>query len=81
MIVAAATICTGCGTFRSIEQWKCDRLGLCWFGVRPSNAYGPQSYGPQSYGAPGDPYGAMMAPSALPGPQYGPPMVVPQQGY
>jgi hypothetical protein len=27
---------TGCGVFRSVEQWKCDRLGMCYFGTRPS---------------------------------------------
>lgn len=43
---------SGCGVFRSIEQWKCDNMGLCWFGLRPSNTmhYGPP---PAEFAAPG----------------------------
>jgi hypothetical protein len=26
---------SGCGLFRGIEQWKCDRLGWCHFGTQP----------------------------------------------
>jgi hypothetical protein len=37
LLVLAVVPATGCGMFRSVEQWKCDRLGLCWFGIRPSN--------------------------------------------
>lgn len=29
---------TGCGIFRATEQWKCDNLGLCWFGIQPSHS-------------------------------------------
>ena len=33
-----ATICLpGCGMLRSIEQWKCDHLGMCHFGTQPSS--------------------------------------------
>ena len=28
----------GCGLIRRTEQWKCDNLGLCFFGMQPSNA-------------------------------------------
>jgi hypothetical protein len=27
---------SGCGILRSIEQWKCDHLGMCHFGVAPT---------------------------------------------
>ena len=30
---------TGCGTLRNIEQWKCDNLGMCHFGITPSLPY------------------------------------------
>lgn len=33
-----AVSCTGCGTLRSIEQWKCDNWGMCMFGVQPSGS-------------------------------------------
>lgn len=27
---------TGCGALRNIEQWKCDNMGMCHFGITPS---------------------------------------------
>ncbi len=27
----------GCSTMQAIDQWKCDNLGWCCFGVQPSN--------------------------------------------
>jgi hypothetical protein len=27
---------SGCETMRAIDQWKCDALGICCFGTRPS---------------------------------------------
>jgi hypothetical protein len=26
----------GCHITRSVEQWKCDRFGMCHFGITPS---------------------------------------------
>lgn len=26
----------GCSALRGIEQWKCDNMGMCHFGLRPS---------------------------------------------
>jgi hypothetical protein len=26
----------GCGAVRNLEQWKCDRWGMCHFGIQPS---------------------------------------------
>ena len=38
----------GCRVFRGIEQWKCDKLGMCYFGTTPSNYYGsPRLSAPQ----------------------------------
>lgn len=37
MLATALLPATGCGVFRATEQWKCDNLGLCLFGMRPSN--------------------------------------------
>jgi len=30
---------TGCGVLRNIEQWKCDNMGMCHFGITPSMPY------------------------------------------
>lgn len=35
LLVFLSSFC-GCRIFRGIEQWKCDRLGLCHFGTTPS---------------------------------------------
>lgn len=36
---------SGCETMRAIDQWKCDALGICCFGVQPSYQQGyPQAY-------------------------------------
>ena len=35
----------GCRMIRGVEQWKCDNLGMCYFGTSPSG--GPQAYAPQ----------------------------------
>ena len=39
LVVLAAGLlpATGCGLIRRTEQWKCDNLGLCFFGMQPSN--------------------------------------------
>jgi hypothetical protein len=50
---------TGCGFLRNVEQWKCDNLGMCHFGITPtvshahvwdSNAQSP----PPFYSDPGE---------------------------
>lgn len=39
---------SGCGTLRAIEQYKCDRWGMCYFGIQPTPTYPPgQVYIPQ----------------------------------
>lgn len=38
LLVTSSCLLTGCGALRSIEQWKCDNLGMCHFGVKPSQA-------------------------------------------
>jgi len=38
LLVSSCCLLTGCGALRSIEQWKCDKLGMCHFGVTPSQA-------------------------------------------
>jgi hypothetical protein len=42
----------GCGIVRGIEQWKCDRLGMCHFGIQPSAppSYGPSGFSPNVHG-------------------------------
>jgi hypothetical protein len=44
LAVLAVLGSTGCSCFRAVDQWKCDRLGICCFGVQPSC--------PQPYAAP-----------------------------
>jgi hypothetical protein len=34
--IALIGVVPGCGIIRNIEQWKCDNLGLCHFGIEPS---------------------------------------------
>lgn len=36
ILLVAVISASGCGVMRSVEQWKCDRLGMCHFGTRPS---------------------------------------------
>jgi hypothetical protein len=36
MLLASLIFTTGCGTFRRMEQWKCDHLGICQFGTTPT---------------------------------------------
>jgi hypothetical protein len=37
LVLSASLLSTcGCSTFRNVEQWKCDNLGMCHFGIRPS---------------------------------------------
>jgi len=36
VLTAVVGFASGCGTIRTIEQWKCDNMGLCHFGIRPS---------------------------------------------
>ena len=41
ILVALAAIvssASGCCLIRATEQWKCDNLGLCICGMRPSNS-------------------------------------------
>jgi hypothetical protein len=37
LLAAAIAPASGCRMVRATEQWKCDNLGLCWFGIQPSN--------------------------------------------
>jgi hypothetical protein len=41
--LALAAVClfffAGCQQVRNIEQWKCDNLGMCHFGIRPTPTY------------------------------------------
>lgn len=54
-LLAIAPLClTGCGVMRSIEQWKCDRLGMCHFGTTPSQ---PPMSPPSAYCPPSPAYG------------------------
>jgi hypothetical protein len=36
MVALAIAVAPGCAWTRSIDQWKCDKLGICWFGTQPS---------------------------------------------
>lgn len=39
-VVAVTTVLlSGCGFLRNIEQWKCDNMGMCHFGITPSVRY------------------------------------------
>ncbi|MCY3008408.1 MAG: hypothetical protein NTY42_01085 [Planctomycetota bacterium] len=58
---------------RSIEQWKCDNLGMCHFGTRPSNAFYPP-YNPATYPPANAPLPPTAVQPALPG--VAPPMFV-----
>ena len=64
--ICAATLAAagGCHVVRRIDQWKCDRLGICMFGVRPSQP----ACGPPPCPQPVLPPGAVVGPaeSALP---------------
>ncbi len=57
----------GCSWMRSLEQWKCDRLGWCCFGTRPSQ---PAAY----------PAGAMAYPGPVSAPMAAAPMVAAPTG-
>ena len=37
ILFLATVTCSGCRIGRGIEQWKCDNLGMCHFGITPSN--------------------------------------------
>jgi hypothetical protein len=53
----APLLLTGCGTVRNIEQWKCDHLGMCHFGITPSlpaSAPWDSSIYPPMYGQAGE---------------------------
>jgi hypothetical protein len=53
LAIAPLSLC-GCGVMRNIEQWKCDRLGMCHFGTTPSQ---PMMAPPGAYCPPASPYG------------------------
>ena len=36
LTLLALSACTGCNSVRNFEQWKCDRYGMCHFGITPS---------------------------------------------
>ena len=38
ILIASLIVTAGCGTFRRVEQWKCDHLGICQFGTTPTYA-------------------------------------------
>jgi hypothetical protein len=43
LFVAGFCLCSsGCSTLRSVEQWKCNRWGICHFGTTPQ----PQAAAP-----------------------------------
>ena len=71
LIVCSTT--GGCSCLRSIEQWKCDNLGMCHFGTRPSNAFYPP-YNPATYPPANAPLPPTAVQPALPG--VAPPMFV-----
>jgi len=37
LLFLATMTSAGCRIGRGIEQWKCDNLGMCHFGITPSN--------------------------------------------
>jgi hypothetical protein len=47
-VVLVIAACSGCQCCRQIEQWKCNHLGMCHFGLTPTNV--PQPY-PYAYPA------------------------------
>jgi hypothetical protein len=64
LLVTSSCLLTGCGALRSIEQWKCDNLGMCHFGVKPSQAnWGSPVAPPASCSTPdcNNPGGAMLS--------------------
>lgn len=42
----------GCSMFRSVEQWKCDNLGICQFGTQPTQPLTPPATVVPQYGQP-----------------------------
>ncbi len=36
VLIVVLSCTAGCGVFRSIEQWKCDNMGMCHFGTKPT---------------------------------------------
>lgn len=48
LIAGATTFLSGCGFLRNIEQWKCDNMGMCHFGITPSVPHG-QQWDPATY--------------------------------
>lgn len=63
-LVLALPLLSGCGTCRSVEQWKCDNWGWCHFAPNRPGVYSPTSVQP-SYGVPMG-YGAPMGYAAGP---------------
>jgi hypothetical protein len=54
LLIGAALMISlsGCEAMRGVEQWKCDNLGLCCFGIRPSCQQGcPSACGPMIIGS------------------------------
>lgn len=70
VLLTILTFCSGCSVLRCIEQWKCDHLGMCHFGVAPTppsvDPCAPPAFQPAPCGTPsvpyGAPYGAQFAP-------------------
>ncbi len=44
----------GCSAMRSMEQWKCDNMGMCHFGIKPSAPATALPPPPPAYGMPMD---------------------------
>ena len=36
LLIAVLLSFCGCRVFRNIEQWKCDNMGMCHFGITPT---------------------------------------------
>jgi len=55
VLLLAVAAAGGCNTLRAIDQWKCDKLGWCCFGTRPSTpaATMPPLYAPTTECPPG----------------------------
>ena len=45
MVGAVAFMSTGCAQIRRMDQWKCDKLGICMPGITPSSH---QTYSPEA---------------------------------
>lgn len=39
VVAVTVVLLSGCGFLRNIEQWKCDNMGMCHFGITPSVPY------------------------------------------